>query len=241
VPDIRETLLLDDFVRANESPLYGPDPFPAPATWAATGGSFGSGLDLITNRVTHPPAGVGGSSLWIADGTIDGDFEVWGLTHGGGANGIAWALEALRPGTQTGYRLRQEVSSSGGSMRIYRVSAGSTSALATVSGGPPTGGSHLLLFKRVGALLQGWYSNDTSGLTGWTKHVETSHSEFVTGIALGLGIRDNSGFNLLSWAGGTSPGGGFGGGPPIPPEPPTPFLPQQMRRRLRRSTGVVTP
>lgn len=207
--DIRTTGVLDDFNRPDESPLSDG------GKWSQTDSGIGPALVLHNHGATHVSPGVTGSSYWNVF-TTDGDMEVWGVGTGGGAPGIAWALDMVtQPGggsTADGYRFRMEQSTGGTASVLYRFTNAGFTQLASSSG---WGSGGMMLIRRVGNNIECWDSTD--GGSTWTNDITVTDTTYMTGMYVGCGIRDNSGSQLLDW---TSIGGGA----------PVTFVPQIYRR-----------
>jgi hypothetical protein len=199
--DIRQTGILDDFVRPPEDPLSGG------GNWTQTDATFLPPLSLESSGyVTHEDPGVSGDSKWVAQtfDPADGNVEVWGCAIGGGtgAAGIAWSLDLWQGPGATGYRLRQEYSLVGGAaIQLYVMASGGQIGGAGVGGG--SGSGEMLLFRRNGTNLEAWTSFDDGA--NWTLMLDVTETTFPGPYNLGLGIRDNSGGQALAW-------GCFGGG-----------------------------
>jgi len=175
---------------------------------------FGQGI------CTHPNSGqVPGtnrrfsSSYWVHPfDTADGDIEVWGEPIGGNASGIAWSLGLYQnpggPNTLDGYFFRQEVSTGGGSTRLYRYTNGSRIAIASgptaFTGAFPNYG----FLMRITAAGQITCYSSKNATSSWTLKISTTDTTYSGQFYLALGVTDNSSSTLPGWY-------KFGGGVPI--------------------------
>lgn len=213
--DIRKrTGVLDDFNRADEAPLSGG------GNWARSDLSTFGALELLSNQVSHPAAGVSGDSYWTPT-TYDGDdAEVWAQgSFTAAAAGLAVAVGLWvgvgGSGTVDGYRLRIETTSTGRTMVLYEFLNGSGSerdsdSLSAFS-------NQYILLRRNGNDVEGWLA-DAGDLNTWTQHVGVTDTTYMTGFSLAAGIRDNGGNQRARID-------NFGGGPSV-----SNGRPQFMRR-----------
>ncbi len=214
--DIRQTVILDDFVRPAEFPL-------------SNGGQWGQSDTVrfapmslfiqggINHRISHPtsaewPAGSGAdrrfaSSYWKTPFTTDnpdGFIEAWGRPTGGNASGLAWSIGLFQnPGGANavdGYFFREEITTGGGRTVIYRYTNGTRTAI-TGSGpvlftGAPAGAYFLFRLYADGD-MEVWCSTDYGN--NWTLLL-TAHDTTYTGeFYTAFGVTDNSGSRLTGW------------------------------------------
>jgi hypothetical protein len=209
--DIRQsTTAKDDFNRADEDPLSGG------GNWAQTDSGVFTPMVIKSNAATHQSGGPSSMSHWTPT-TYDGDAaEAWGARTGGGAGGIAWGIGLARDvggsNAMDGYRFRDE----DGSTSLKRFLNGSDSTVLDTGTGTSGADGDLLLIRRNGNDVEGWFSSDDGA--NWTLKVSATDTTYTTGFYLALSIRDNSASQLLGWD-------YFGGGPAKP------FIPQIYRRR----------
>lgn len=209
--DIRQTtVILDDFERADEYPLSGGGNW----NWTDTGPFFPLRLKHSGSNgvVTHPASTQTGNnsngrfadSYWVHPfSTSDGIVEVWATPLGGNASGIAWALGLWKQPGGTwqvdGYRFRQEVSTGGGSTRIYQYTNGVRTAIASGPNGSTGGFPNMRWLFRIhpSGLLEAYFSTDSGA--NWTLKVSASGSVGDGTFYLGLGVTDNSYSSLPAW------------------------------------------
>lgn len=207
--DIRVTGVLDDMNRADENPLsHGGD-------WS---GSFSPSTSLL--KLTSLAATLGGAggtnsaAMYWNPMSFDGELiECWGCLVGGNAPGIAWGLDMFQTaqigtGGVDGYRLRQEVTTGGGSLRMYRVDNGTRTLLQADGAGHTSGVSHpILLLRRYDSTntFEAWYG--LSPYTTWTLLISTTSATYQPPFYIGISLSSNSGGTFHGW-------GCFGGGLP---------------------------
>lgn len=210
MPDIRQnTGFIDDFDRPNEDPLSNG------GQWTTTPGF--NKLVLKGNAVTHSTSFSFGDMYWNPL-SMDGDAaECWGYQAGGGASGIAWAVDLWTTGGN-GYRFRYEVAATNSRWRIY-ADGGIVDDTGPIFGGMGTyeNGHGVILIRRNGGLVEGWSTPDTDLINGWTQWCSASESSYTTGLHAGLGVTDNSSSQIHGWE-------AFGAGVRLP------FVPQIYRR-----------
>lgn len=233
--DIRVTGYLDDFNRANEDPLDGVNN----TEWALSG-LVTQKLRLVTNAVTLKASQSSGDMYWTVRTYNEDVIEVWGIATGGNAAGIAWALDLWVSSSITGgsgvidgYRVRQEVSTGGGSIILYRVTNGSTTSLQNsrttygIAGFTSGISSPCLLYRHTQStnLHEAFFAN--SPYTSWTQAINYTESTWSGPFNIGIGLTDNSASSLHGWA-------GIGGGVRVPT-----WKPHIIRRPYRQSAGGV--
>lgn len=227
MPDIRVTTELDDFTR-EELPEY---PLSHSGDWggATSSDTFNFAPMQVKGSHTGPPAVQGiathpnfsqlptsarrfANSYWVHPfSTSQGDIEVWGEPIGGNSSGIAWSLGLWKnPGgynTLDGYFFRQEVSTGGGSTRLYRYDNGSRTAIASGSSGFTGAFPNYGFLMRItsGGLITCYSSKDATST--WTLKISTVDLTYTGTFYLGLGVTDNSASTILGWY-------NFGGGVP---------------------------
>lgn len=202
--DIRGTAVLDDFQRPAE------DPISWDGRWLVTDPTVWTGMSHAAfGDATHGAAGSPSDSYWTLDPTLSGDVELWGICSGGGATGIAWGLDLWsNVGSNVdGYRFRIEYTIVAGPVYLlYRFDNGLLTPLAQVAA--PAGaanGAEAMLIRRNGNDVECWVAHDRTDLTTWSLVLSATDTTYMGGFRLGMGITDNSQFQILGW---TSIGGG---------------------------------
>lgn len=195
--DIRFSSQIDDFNRADETPLASP--------WAQTDSGYLPSLILKSNAVTHAGGQVSGDSYWTTNSFDDSVIEVWAIPTGGGggAAGIAWAIDFWQnpggsSGQNDGYRFRNE-HSIGNAQNLYRITNGAGPAIAGPASGftSASGDIMLLRYTKATALFECFLSTDNGA--NWTLQMSVSDSTYTPPFYVGLGIVDNSGGQILAW------------------------------------------
>lgn len=211
--DIRVTGTLDDFMRVTlpEYPLSHGGDFARSDTIQFVDNQLkddGGGQGICTHPNSSMVPGSNrrfSSSYWVHPFTTDGgqDVEVWGEPIGGNASGIAWSLGLFQnpggPNTLDGYFFRQEISTGGGSTRLYRYTNGTRVAIASgpsaFTGAFPNYG--FLMRITPGGLVTCYSSKSVSTL--WTLKIALATTPLVGNIYLGIGVTDNSSSTLPGW------------------------------------------
>lgn len=220
MPDIRQNAtFIDNFNRADEDPLS------SGGKWAVTDTSIWThGLVIKNNTATHRAPGNSSDSYWIPDSYSGDDAEFWAYQEGGGASGIAWAVDLWHDpggsGAVDGYRFRYERAAANIAWVLYRFTNAGATTIFT-SGSLPsdptyTNGNGILLIRRKGNDVEGWACAQ-SDPTNWTRYAVATDTNYTTDLHFGLGVNDNSGGQVLGW---DNPGGG-----PLPV-----FTPKFIRR-----------
>lgn len=218
--DIRQNpTFLDDFNRANESPLSGG------GNWARLDSVWSDDMDLVSNQATHGAGKTFSFSYWTPESWNGSEAEAWGYATGGGANGMAWdiGIHSNVGGSNAvdGYMLTLAISAGNDTdLVLYEAANGVYTELTRdttptyLPNGDGANGDYYLLIRRNGNDVEGWGSAD--GVT-WTLGVSATDTTYTTGLFAGIGCADNGGFQTVKWR-------DFGGGPAEE------FIPQIYRR-----------
>jgi RHS repeat-associated protein len=211
--DIRTTSALDNFNRANETPIGSSN-----GAWAQPDtGTWPFAARLVSSRF-WPATGVGGKTsvaYWTAQ-SFSGDMEVWASPQGAADTSEGWRIGLLTDvgvsGQVDGYLLMiTNASGSGGNWQIRRYLNGVATQLVSQNNlGLPS--NKIVLFRRVGSALQAWESAD--GGANWTLKLSVSDGTYTTGLRLALAIDSDDGTGPV-WD-----DFGGGGSPPPPAGPP---------------------
>lgn len=231
--DERQTVTLDDFQRADENPLS------YSGKWSHSG-LVSFDLRLVSNVVKLISAKNTGDMYWNPTTYDDETIEVWAIAEGGNASGIAWALDMWVSSSITGgsgvidgYRVRQEVSSGGGSIILYKVTNGSTTALQNskttygIAGFTSGVSLPILLYRYTKSTNHHDVYYAYTPYTSWTHAINYTDSTWSPPFNLGTGLTDNSSSSLHGWL-------DFGGGVPA-----LTWKPHIIRRPYRQSAGGV--
>lgn len=166
--DVRQTTtILDDFNRANQAPVSG--------DWATAGFAV-NGLDLKDNNLTgHAGGGANSYHSYYIPLSMDGnDAEIWAQPVGGNSPSIAFGIGLYSDpssATADGYLYRSEVTTSGGTWKLYKLNNGVFTQVWTDSGAGPslTGGEagKMCLVRRNGNDVELWYDPVGDGYGNW--------------------------------------------------------------------------
>ena len=209
MPDIRTTGQIDDFERPDEHPVVDPP-------WAQLDYSGAWNNNHIHGGILANPTGypyndsIGYAtaitwSYWSPSTNI-GDFEAWGRRFGGeaGAAGTGWRIGFWRnstvgsAGAASGY-LCLWFTAVGDTTQIRKYTSASSWTNVGTSGG--SFGAYLY-FRKIGATLEGWHSND---LVTWNMTASATMDDYVDEpFNIGFGVEDPTGAGT-GWA---SVGGG---------------------------------
>ena len=173
--DIRQsTTVLDDFNRADETPLSGG------GNWLeGWGGPLG--IDNFTVSRTEV---IAFSSYWVPLEMDGDDAEAWATALGGNASSNTWRLGIMRDnGGATftdGYFFSMPITSGGGQTRLERIDNTVATILDSNTANPPTGGGWIGLIRRNGNDVEGWASTDAGA--NWTLYVSATDTTYTTGF-----------------------------------------------------------
>jgi hypothetical protein len=196
------TSLLDNFNRANETPLS------TAGMWSLQ--SSGATANLASNQVAA--AGNANPILYFTDATYAADQEAWltvsEVPTGGTAPYIAVCCRYTDNGggSFNGYHFRAEVQAGGTTANyiIYRFTNGGGAALASANGVPIAAGDKILGRAR-GTGLELWRYDSSNGT--WSVVISATDGTYTTSASLGFGIRGTTSGKLDDFGGGALPAG----------------------------------
>ena len=198
--DIRTTGVLDDFNRANETPLSGG------GNWSLTDSVYegGNAMVLLNNKATQTGGTSRDDSYWVSQFVPSSgqEVEVWGRPADGGAGGLWWMLDLWKvaggANTVSGYRFLNDAGI-GQQFYMLRIDNGSQNVTQGGAGGfaNADADNYIMLLRRNGGDVEGWFSSDNAA--NFSLVASITDSTYTGAFYVGLGIRDVSGSQINSW------------------------------------------
>ena len=204
--DIRTTAQIDDFNRADENPL-------------SAGGAYrqlgGAGDVHQLQNLSNAAHGDVTSGRWYCFScwqvqSFTGGFEIWAEVVGTANNNDGWTLSMFdtiggAANNFNGYTFERYRALGPDGWRIFRWDNALATQIAGTTGLNFPAAGELMLFRAVGAVLEGWHSTDSG--TNWTLTGSVTDATYRDNWYLTPGVRSDAanGPAWDAWGGGVYP------------------------------------